>query len=174
MFRLFKSWRSLRWFAFAVSLAIDGYAFYAAQPFTPESFQAAGVIALLLFFLFLEIGLQMRGRGRVRAALDDKENIAYQVGQHLAVLFRNIHGSRTARRAIWWPVYLAILTTAFWAGWAAWHANALPAALTPLYTTLADNRYAFAGYIPLIAAIPFVLEYVSEWKSHQFVLVVDP
>lgn len=173
MFRFFKSWRSLRWLAFVVSLAIDGYAFYVSQPFSPESFQTSGIIAILLFLIFLEVGLQMRGRGRIRAALDDKEKIAYQVGQHLVVLWRAIRASRLARRAIWLPVHIAAVTTLFWIGWAVWKAGGGHGVLDTLYTLLPDNRYAFAGYLPLLIAIPFVLEQVSEWRSHQFVLVVD-
>jgi hypothetical protein len=171
MFRFFKSWRSLRWLAFVISLAIDGYAFYVSRPLTPESFQSSGIIAVLLFLLFFEIALQMRGRGRIQAALDDKEKIAYQVGRHLIVLFRAIRENRLARRAISLPVDLAILTTLFWIGWVVWKAGA--GSLDPVYTALPDNRYVFAGYIPLLLAIPFVLEYVSEWRSHQYILVVD-
>lgn len=171
MFRLFKSWRPWRWFAFGVSVATDAYAFYLAKPFTPESFQAAGVIALIFFLVFLEIGRMMRNRGRVRAALDDEDRIAYRVGRHVVVLLRNIRANRIAWLAVWAPVWLALGTTLFWAGWVAWHAGVT--ALAPLYTALPDNRYVFAGYMPLILAIPFVLEYVAEWSSHQYVLVVD-
>jgi hypothetical protein len=174
MFKLFKSWRSLRWLAFLLSLAIDGYAFYISQPLTPESFQTSGIIAILLFLIFLEIALQMRGQGRIKAALDDKEKIAYQVGQHLVVLLRTIRENRLARRAIWIPVSIAAATTLFWIGWAVWKAGGDDHAwLDATYALLPDNRYAFAGYLPLILAIPFVLEYVSEWRSHQYVLVVD-
>jgi hypothetical protein len=171
MFRLFKSWRPWRWVAFGISLAADAYAFYLAKPFTPESFQAAGLIALLFFLVFVEIGRMMRGRGRIRAATDDEDKIVYQVGQHLVVLLRNIRASRIAWWAVWLPVWIAIATTVFWIGWGLWQAGA--ASLDPIYTALPDNRYAFAGYMPLIIAIPFVLEYVAEWSSHQYVLVVD-
>jgi hypothetical protein len=171
MFQLFKSWRPWRWFAFGISLAADAYAFYIAQPFTPESFQAAGLIALLFFLIFLEIGRMMRNRGRIRAALNDEDRVAYRVGQHLAVLLRNIRANAVARWAFWLPIWIAALTTLFWIGWIAWQAGAT--SLDAIYTALPDNRYAFAGYVPLLVAIPFVLEYVAEWSSHQYVLVVD-
>ena len=34
-------------------------------------------------------------------------------------------------------------------------------------------QYACASYLPLLFAIPFALEHVSEWTSHQYVLAVD-
>lgn len=171
MLRALKSWRQLRGLAFAISFVIDGYAFYIARPFTPESFQSAGIIAALLFLLFAELALQMRGRGRIRAALDDDESVVYQVGQHLLVLLRKIHASRMARRAIWWPVRIAALTSVVLLGWAAWKAGL--SWLQPVYGAF-DARYLFAGYMPLLIAIPFVLENVAEWRSHQYAMAVDP
>lgn len=167
MLRAFKSWRQLRWLAFAISLGIDGYAFYIARPFTPESFQASGIIALLLFLVFLELALQMRGRGRIRAALDVDEKVAYQVGQHLLVLMRKVHGGRAARRAIWCPIRIGALTTLLLLG-SLVQFDPIQAAAFP------DYRYLFAGYVPLLIAIPFVLENVAEWRSHQYALAVDP
>lgn len=173
MFRFFKSWRSIRWFAFAFSLAIDGYAFYLAEPFTPNSFRASGLIALILFLIFLEISLSMTNRRRIRDALDEKEKIAYQVGRHLIDLLRRIRASHFAYYAIWIPVWLAFFTTLFWIGWFVWHSDSNIAALDAIYTFLPNNNYAFAGYIPLLIAIPFVIEHVCEWRGHQFILAVD-
>jgi len=172
--RFFKSWRSARWMAFIIALAIDYYAFYLAKPFTPESFEASGIIALLLFIIFLEIALHMQGKRRIRDALNENQTIAYQVGRHVIDVLNKIGASPFAKRAIWIPVALALFTTAFLAGWALWQINdqGHPLWLVSVYTLLSDNRYLFVGYVPLLIAIPFVLEHVSEWRSHQYVLVV--
>ena len=86
MARLFGSWRAFRWLAFLISLALDFYVFQLSDPFTPRSFMTSGIGALILFFVFLELARSMKGRGRIRRALDDNERVIYQVGQHLLAL----------------------------------------------------------------------------------------
>jgi hypothetical protein len=171
MSRLFASWRGLRWLAFLFSLGLDAYIFHISDPFTPLSFMTSGIAAVILFFVFLEIARAMKGRGRIRKALDDHERVTYQVGRHVLALLRNIAKHPLAYNAIWFPVWIAIFAT-IGIGWMlvseffGWPAEfALP------WTTLA--QYACAGYLPLLVALPFVLEHVSEWTSHQYVLAVD-
>ncbi len=171
MSRLFASWRALRWLAFLFSLALDAYIFHVSDPFTPLSFMTSGLAAVLLFFLFLEVARAMKGRARIRQALDDHERVTYQVGRHVLALMRKIAKDPLAYNAIWFPVWIAIFTT----GAIKWFLfkeffNAPPEFGLP-WLTLA--QYACAGYLPLLIALPFVLEHVSEWTSHQYVLAVD-
>jgi hypothetical protein len=169
--RLFASWRGLRWLAFLFSLGLDAYIFHISDPFTPLSFMTSGLAAALLFFLFLEIARAMKGRGRIRQALDAHERVTYQVGRHVLALMRNIRKHPLAYNAIWFPVWIAIFATGA-IGW--FLINELfdaPPAFGMAWGTLA--QYACAGYLPLLIALPFVLEYVSEWTSHQYVLAVD-
>ena len=112
MSRLFGSWRGLRWLAFLFSLALDGYIFHISDPFTPRSFMTSGIGAALLFLLFLEVARAMKGRARIRQALDDHERITYQVGRHVLALLRNIAKHPLAYNAIWFPVWIAIFATA--------------------------------------------------------------
>lgn len=169
MFRLFRSWRTLRWLAFLVSFAIDGYVFYVADPLTPRSFLASGLGALLLFFVFFEISISLRGKGRIRRALDEDERIEYEVGQHLLALLRTIGQHPGAARAIWGSLLLALAVTAL-ISWALYLHIAGSSGQTP-WPILA--QYFCAGYLPLLLAIPFIIEHVSEWTSHRYVLVVD-
>lgn len=171
MSRLFASWRALRWLAFLFSLGLDAYIFHISDPFTPLSFMTSGLAAALLFFLFLEIARAMKGRSRIRQALDDHERVTYQVGRHVLALMRKIAKDPLAYNAIWFPVWTAIFTT----GAIAWilfkeFFDAPPEFGLP-WLILA--QYACAGYLPLLIALPFVLEHVSEWTSHQYVLAVD-
>lgn len=171
MSRLFASWRALRWLAFLFSLGLDAYIFHISDPFTPLSFMTSGLAAALLFFLFLEIARAMKGRSRIRQALDDHERVTYQVGRHVLALMRKIAKDPLAYNAIWFPVWIAIFTT----GAIAWilfkeFFDAPPEFGLP-WLILA--QYACAGYLPLLIALPFVLEHVSEWTSHQYVLAVD-
>lgn len=171
MSRLFASWRALRWLAFLFSLGLDAYIFHISDPFTPLSFMTSGLAAALLFFLFVEIARAMKGRSRIRQALDDHERVTYQVGRHVLALMRKIAKDPLAYNAIWFPVWIAIFTT----GAIAWilfkeFFDAPPEFGLP-WLILA--QYACAGYLPLLIALPFVLEHVSEWTSHQYVLAVD-
>lgn len=171
MSRLFASWRALRWLAFLFSLGLDAYIFHISDPFTPLSFMTSGLAAALLFFLFLEVARAMKGRSRIRQALDDHERVTYQVGRHVLALMRKIAKDPLAYNAIWFPVWIAIFTT----GAIAWilfkeFFDAPPEFGLP-WLILA--QYACAGYLPLLIALPFVLEHVSEWTSHQYVLAVD-
>lgn len=171
MSRLFASWRALRWLAFLFSLGLDAYIFHISDPFTPLSFMTSGLAAALLFFLFLEIARAMKGRSRIRQALDDHERVTYQVGRHVLALMRKIAKDPLAYNAIWFPVWIAIFTT----GAITWilfkeFFDAPPEFGLP-WLILA--QYACAGYLPLLIALPFVLEHVSEWTSHQYVLAVD-
>ena len=169
MLRLFRSWRAIRWVAFLLSFALDAYIFYMSDPFTPRSFLASGLAALLFFLLFFEIAIHMKGRRRVRSALDDNEVITYQVGRHLFALLRTVRENRFAWYAIWLPIQIAFLTTLgiFWIFWQEFSHAADTA------SWVATAQYACAGYLPLLFAIPFVLEHVSEWASNQFVIVQD-
>lgn len=171
MSRLFASWRGLRWLAFLFSLGLDAYIFHISDPFTPLSFMTSGIAAVILFFVFLEIARAMKGRGRIRKALDDHERVTYQVGRHVLALLRNIAKHPLAYSAIWFPVWIAIFTT----GAIKWFLfkeffNAPPEFGSP-WLILA--QYTCAGYLPLLIALPFMLEHVSEWTSHQYVLAVD-
>lgn len=171
MSRLFASWRALRWLAFLFSLGLDAYIFHISDPFTPRSFMTSGIAAALLFLLFIEVARAMKGRGRIRAALDEHERVTYQVGRHVLALMRNIAKHPLAYNAIWFPVWIAIFTT----GAIKWFLikalfDAPPEFALP-WETLA--QYACAGYLPLLIALPFMLEHVSEWTSHQYVLAVD-
>lgn len=171
MSRLFASWRGLRWLAFLFSLGLDAYIFHISDPFTPLSFMTSGIAAVILFFVFLEVARAMKGRGRIRKALDDHERVTYQVGRHVLALLRNIAKHPLAYNAIWFPVWIAIFAT-IGIGWMlVSEVFGWPAELGLPWTTLA--QYACAGYLPLLIALPFVLEHVSEWTSHQYVLAVD-
>ncbi len=171
MSRLFASWRGLRWLAFLFSLGLDAYIFHISDPFTPLSFMTSGVAAVILFFVFLEIARAMKGRGRIRKALDDHERVTYQVGRHVLALLRNIAKHPLAYNAIWFPVWIAIFAT-IGIGWMlVSEFFGRPAEFGLPWATLA--QYACAGYLPLLIALPFVLEHVSEWTSHQYVLAVD-
>jgi len=171
MSRLFGSWRGLRWLAFLFSFALDFYIFHISVPFTPLSFMTSGLAAIILFFFFLEIARAMKGRSRIRRALDDNERVTYQVGRHLLALLRIIRTDTLAWNAIWLPLWLGVLTTVA-IGWTLWQTliGAPPLAPVP-WPTLA--QYLCGFYLPLLVAIPFVLEHVSEWTSNQYVLVVD-
>jgi hypothetical protein len=169
--RLFGSWRALRWLAFLFSFALDFYIFHISDPFTPLSFMTSGLAALILFVFFFEIARSMKGRGRMRRALDVNEYVAYQVGQHVLALLRKIRAHPLAYNAIWFPVWIAIFASGA-IGWLLWQqATGAPAQFGLPWTTLA--QYACGAYIPLIIAIPFVLEHVSEWTSHQYALAID-
>jgi hypothetical protein len=171
MSRLFASWRALRWLAFLFSFALDFYIFHISEPFTPLSFMTSGVAAVILFVFFFEVARAMKGRRRIRQALDDNERVSYRVGQHVLALLRKIRADGLAYNAIWFPVWIAIFATAaiFWLLWR--HLTGAPPEFGHAWTTLA--QYACGFYLPLILAIPFVLEHVSEWTSHQYVLAVD-
>jgi len=174
MNKLLKSWRFLRWAAFLIALGIDGYGFYLAQAGSPQSFLTSGVIAIVLFVVFTDIALHMRGNRRIRDELDNNEKITYQVGLHLIALLRNINGSQMARRAIWIPVALSVFATVLLIGWtigSSYFEHSMP--VRALNYLIHDKRYVFVLYIPLLFAIPAVLEYVSEWRRHQFVLVLN-
>lgn len=167
MSAFFRSWRSIRWLAFLAALALDGYIFYLTEPFTPLSFMASGIGAVLLFAIFLEIALHMRGAGRIKASLDEDDKKVYEVGRHFFDLLRRIRKSPLAHMAIWLPVNIAVLSfigTCFlmWqslllGGPDPWHVAA----------------FAYAGFLPLLLAIPFVLEHVAEWASYRYILVID-
>ena len=171
MSRLLSSWRVLRWFAFFFSFGIDFYIFHISDPFTPTSFLTSGIAAVILFFFFFEVARAMKGRGRVRRALDDHEYIIYQVGRHFLALMRNIQTDKLAYGAIWFPVWIAIFGTIA-AGWAT-SQEVLAAPQTLGLPWIVVAQYACAAFLPLIIAIPFALEHVSEWTSHQYVLAVD-
>jgi hypothetical protein len=171
MSRLFASWRGLRWFAFLFSFGIDFYIFHISDPFTPLSFLTSGVAAVILFVFFFEVARAMKGRRRLRRALDDNERITYQVGQHVLALFRKIRTHPLAYNAIWFPVWLAIFSTLAIGFMLYWQVIGAAPDLGLPWATLA--QYACAGYLPLIIAIPFVLEHVSEWTSHQYALAID-
>jgi hypothetical protein len=166
--RLLRSWRAIRWLAFFISVAADAYIFYIAVPFTALSFLASGLAAVLLFFVFLEVALQMRGRRRVRSALDDNEEIFYQVGKHLFALLRNIREHPIAWYLIWLPLLVAFIATGV-IGFLLW--QYFMVAKDGVWLTYA--AYACGGYLLLLLAIPFVLEHVSEWRSYQHVIVTD-
>jgi hypothetical protein len=171
MSRIFGSWRGLRWLAFLFSLAVDFYIFHISDPFTPLSFATSGVAAVILFVVFFELARAMKGRRRLRRALDDSERITYQVGQHALALLRAIRRHPLAYNMIWFPVWIAIFATGA-TKWALWQSFAgAPPILGVSWTTVA--QYACGAYLPLIFAIPFVLEHVSEWTSHQYALAVD-
>jgi hypothetical protein len=171
MSRLFASWRALRWLAFLFSFAIDFYIFHISDPFTPLSFMTSGVAAVILFVFFFEVARAMKGARRIRQALDDNERVSYRVGQHVLALFRNIRADGLAYSAIWFPVWIAIFATAAILWILSRHLIGAPPEFGHDWTTLA--QYACGFYLPLILAIPFVLEHVSEWTSHQYVLAVD-
>lgn len=170
MSRLFASWRALRWLAFLFSIALDAYIFHISDPFTPLSFLTSGIAALLLFVLFFEIARAMRGRRRIRRALDN-ERVSYQVGQHVIALLRKIRGDALAYNLIWFPLWIAIFATAAILAMLWKEVTGAPPEFGVDWTTLA--QYACGFYLPLIFAIPFVLEHVSEWTSNQYVLAVD-
>jgi len=170
MSRLFASWRALRWLAFLFSIALDAYIFHISDPFTPLSFLTSGIAALLLFVLFFEIARAMRGRRRIRRALDN-ERVSYQVGQHVIALLRKIRGDGLAYNLIWFPLWIAIFATAAILAMLWKEVTGAPPEFGFAWTTLA--QYACGLYLPLIFAIPFVLEHVSEWTSNQYVLAVD-
>jgi hypothetical protein len=157
--------------AFLFSIAVDGYIFQISDPFTPRSFLTSGVAALLLFSFFVEIARSMKGRSRIREALDDHEKVSYQVGKHVLALMRKIRTDALAYTAIWFPVWIAIFATIIilwcllYALIGAREDFGLP------WLTVA--QYVCAGYLPLLIALPFILEHVSEWTSYQYVLVVD-
>lgn len=168
MSAFFRSWRSIRWLAFVVALAADAYVFfYLTQPYTPLSFMASGIGAVLLFTVFLEIALHMRGAGRIRASLDDTDQIVYQVGRHLFDLLRRIRKHSAAYFVIWLAIDIAIVAFGVIL-FLMWHSLVLG---RPDPWQVA--AYAYAGFLPLLLAIPFVLEHVSEWASHRYVLIVD-
>lgn len=160
-------WRRLRWLIFLASLGVDALIFYYADPFTPRSFMASGVASLLIFLLFVEIALLFRATQRIRRALVGEERVRYQVGRHLVALIGNI-ARPVARLAIFWPIAIA-LASAWAIGWLAWAglANAGP----ENWRVVA--QYACAGFLPLLIATPFLLEFMSEWRSHQYVVIVD-
>jgi hypothetical protein len=171
MSRLWASWRALRWLAFLFSIAVDAYIFHISDPFTPRSFMTSGIAAVLLFFFFLEIARAMKGRGRIRQALDDHERVTYQVGKHVLALLRKIRTDATAYAAIWFPVWIAIFASVI-VLWSLLYAGlGVPEDFGVPWTTVA--QYACGGYLPLLIALPFILEHVSEWTSYQYVLVVD-
>jgi hypothetical protein len=171
MSRLWASWRALRWLAFLFSIAVDAYIFHISDPFTPLSFMTSGVAAVLLFLFFLEVARAMKGRSRIRQALDEHERVTYQVGMHVLALLRKIRKDQLAYGAIWFPIWIAIFATAL-IGWCLFNALVeAPEEFGMPWTTLA--QYLCAGYLPLLIALPFVLEHVSEWTSHQYVLAVD-
>ena len=169
MGEFFKSWRFLRLVAFLTSLGVDGYVFYKTEPFSPQSFMWSGIGAVLLFLTFFEIALHMRGQRRIRAALDGEEKIAYQTSRHLWDLLVRTWKHPAARYAIWIPVLIAVATTVYIA-----QAVAETTFGSPEYLALLPTlQYACAGYLPLLVAVPFVLEHGSEWRSWQCTLVVD-
>lgn len=171
MSRLFGSWRGLRWLVFLLSFALDAYIFQISEPFTPRSFMTSGLAAAILFFFFLEVARAMKGRGRIRRALDQNEYVTYQVGQHLLALMRKVRGDGLAWWGIWLPIWLAVLATIVEGLIVSQDIIAAPPPASMPWSTLA--QYVCAGYLPLLIAIPFVLEHVSEWTSNQYVLVVD-
>jgi hypothetical protein len=152
-----------------VSVAADAYVFfYVATPFTALSFFASGVGAVLLFLIFLEVALLMRGRRRIRSALDDSEEVYYQVGKHLFALLAAIRAHPLAWYLIWLPVLAAVVTTGV-ISWVLWQYFMV----TKAEQWLVWAQFACGGYLPLLLAIPFVLEHVSEWRSYQHVIVTD-
>jgi len=162
-------WRRLRWALFLVSIGIDGLVFYYAEPFTPRSFMASGLAALLLFLVFVEIASMFSATGRIRRALVGKEHIKYQVGRHLIALLRNINQDPVAKRAIYIPLLISALSTVaigvvLWSG-------AVAKSGSEAWSDWA--QYGCAGYTPLLLAMPFVVEHMSEWRSHQYVVIVD-
>jgi hypothetical protein len=171
MSRLFASWRALRWLAFLFSFAIDFYIFHISDPFTPLSFLTSGIAALILFVFFFEIARSMKGRRRIRRALDDHERVSYRVGQHVLALMRNIRKHPIAYNAIWFPLWIAFFATVAILVMLWKQLTSAPAEFGLPWTTLA--QYACGFFLPLIVAIPFVLETVSEWTSNQYILAVD-
>jgi hypothetical protein len=171
MTRLLNSWRAVRWFAFFFSFGIDFYIFHISDPFTPLSFMTSGIAAAILFLFFFEVARAMKGRGRIRRALDDHEYVIYQVGRHMLALMRKVRADKLAYTAIWFPIWIAI----FGSGAIVWAATQEVLGAPPQFgmpwLTLA--QYACASFLPLLIAIPFALEHVSEWTSHQYVLAVD-
>jgi hypothetical protein len=171
MSRLFGSWRGLRWIAFLFSFAVDFYIFHISVPFTPLSFMTSGIAAVILFVFFFEVARAMKGRRRLHRALDDNERITYQVGQHVLALLRTIRTHPLAYNMIWFPVWIAVFAVGAIA-WMLWRqVTGAPLDLWLPWGTLA--QYACGAFIPLIFAVPFVLEHVSEWTSHQYALAID-
>ena len=171
MSRLLGSWRGLRWLAFVFSFVLDAYIFQISDPFTPLSFMTSGIAAAILFMFFVEIARSMKGKGRIRRALDDHERVTYQVGRHVLALLRKIRTDPLAYNAIWFPVWIAIFTTLAILYILARELVGAPPEFGIPWLTLA--QYACAGYLPLLIALPFILEHVSEWTSYQYVLIVD-
>lgn len=162
-------WRRLRWLAFLFAIVIDGLVFYFADPFTPRSFLASGLAAILLFLLFIEIAMRFRGKGRVRRALVGGEEVRYEAGQHLLALLRNIREHKAPRRAICWPLLISLLATAAIFALFLIEIGLMDVAWSPL----AAMQYACGAFISLLIAIPYAVEKVSEWRSRQYVVVVD-
>ena len=156
MSRLFGSWRGLRWLAFLFSIALDGYIFHISDPFTPRSFMTSGIGAALLFLFFLEVARAMKGRARIRQALDDHERVTYQVGRHVLALMRNIAKDPLAYNAIWFPVWIAIFSTAAIKWFLFEEFYDVPPAFPLPWLTLA--QYACGGYLPLLIALTFILD----------------
>ena len=162
-------WRRLRWALFLVSILADGVIFYYSDPFTPRSFLASGLAAVIIFFVFFEVAFLFNAMGRIKGALVGREEITYQVGRHLFALIRNICADKLARGAVIIPLWLAFFGTIA-LGAIAWFglvARTLPAGWTDWL------QYACGAYIPLLLAMPFVVEHTSEWRSNQYVVVID-
>ncbi|MEX0643714.1 MAG: hypothetical protein WD076_00265 [Parvularculaceae bacterium] len=162
-------WRRLRWLVFLLSFAIDGAVFYYADPFTPRSFMASGIAAAILLAFFLEISLLFRATNRIRSALVGKQEVRFQVGQHALALLRSIDKDVIARRGIYYPITISIFATLA-ISWLVWEGAMSPKGAISLHDVA---QYACGAYITLLIAIPFVVEYVSEWQSHQYVVVAD-
>lgn len=171
MTRLLNSWRALRWFAFLFSFGVDFYIFHISDPFTPASFMTSGIAAAILFLFFFEVARAMKGRGRIRQALDDHERVTYQVGRHVLALMRKVRTDRLAYTAIWFPLWIAVFGAIAVIYAAAQEVLGAPQQFGMPWLVVA--QYACAAFLPLLIAIPFTLEHVSEWTSHQYVLAVD-
>lgn len=159
-------------------LATDGVIFYLSDPFTARSFVASGTAAAVMFILVCELCFHYRGRGRIKAELEPGERVTYQVGLHFFELLKRIRANRLASRSIFLPFWGAFVVSFFWAGWLLWRAGV--SALNGVYTFLPHNGFLSVGngyvcalYLPLLFSLPFVLEYVLEYRSHQYALIVD-
>lgn len=165
---IFRSWAFFRWVAFLFALVADVLIFHYSVAFSPMSYMASGLFSLTIYLVFLELAMQMRGRRRIRKELETSERKHYQVGKHLFVLLRSLRANKLAYSAIWFPVWISIAVTV-----AMFIMGLEMLKGTRSFDDAVYLQYMCAGYWSLLVALPFTLEHVAEWRSHQYALIVD-
>src|SRR3989344_1767468 len=105
--------RYFRWTIFLLALVTDLTFFYYFEPFTPQSFMAAGGAAVIIYIFIAFLFSRIKRRGRIRRALKKDERIVHDVGFYWLWVVGNVWGDKSSRLWIGLPFLIAFLTTLY-------------------------------------------------------------